>query len=135
MEMVLGPADEVVTEQCLPEALRKKLGFSKQNRLPSFVSGKFCLQSRSGYKVAKYNKLSNTLVNNYIRRILREKGGLYKMYVKRIHNKKTPPDFDQHRPVVSGPGKSRSFLWLLHRAARWMYWKKLNDYYSRQPES
>lgn len=53
MEMVLGPADEVVTEQCLPEALRKKLGFSKQNRLPNFVSGKFCLQSRSGYKVAK----------------------------------------------------------------------------------
>lgn len=53
METGLGPADEVVTEQCLPEALRRNLWFSKQNRLPSFVSGKLCLQSRSGYKVAE----------------------------------------------------------------------------------
>lgn len=106
MEMVLGPADEVVTEQCLPEALRKKLGFSKQNRLPSFVSGKFCLQSRSGYKVAKYNKLSNTLVNNYIRRILREKVDSIKRMLKEYIIRKlhqTSISIDQ---LCQGQGKA-----------------------------
>lgn len=57
------------------------------------------------------------------------------MYVKSIYNKKTPPDFDQYRLLVSVPGKIRIFLWLVHRAAHWIYWKKLNDCYSVQPES